>query len=61
MPVDEPDLPRAAEWYGRLPPARIEVFHLALGTDGQTASLVSAGPVLEVNDRPVGLTGNCEG
>jgi 6-phosphogluconolactonase len=56
MPVEEPDLERAAERYAAELPDRLDLVHLGLGTDGHTASLVPGDPVLDVRDRMVALT-----
>lgn len=67
MPVTADDLATAAsqyaaelaQWGGS--PARLDVAHLGLGTDGHTASLVPDDPVLHVLDRDVALTSEYQG
>ncbi len=61
MPVNDPDLERAAERYGAQLPERFDLVHLGLGTDGHTASLVPGDDVLSVRDRLVGLTKRYQG
>ena len=65
MPVEAPDLNRAAQQYAATlqdvagsPPVLI---HLGLGADGHTASLVPGDPVLDVTDADVAVTRSYQG
>jgi 6-phosphogluconolactonase len=61
MPVEAPDLERAAGEYAGWLPESFDLVHLGLGADGHTASLVPGDPVLGISDRDVALTGTYQG
>lgn len=67
MPVMDDDLAAAARRYAATleqtagTPARLDLVHLGLGTDGHTASLVPGDAVLKVTDADVALSGPYQG
>ncbi|MHA1559247.1 MAG: 6-phosphogluconolactonase [Alphaproteobacteria bacterium] len=61
MPVDDPDVDRAARDYEASLPDALDVTQLGLGDDGHTASLVRGDPVVDIVDRGVAVTAVYQG
>ena len=61
MPVDDPDVDRAALDYEMSLPDALDVSQLGLGDDGHTASLVRGDPVVDIADRGVAVTEDYRG